>query len=83
MEKPAKIPKRVSRFMSTVGNDERRVCRSLRTKLSGEQEVCYFIEPGGRTCSRVMAERAIDLGLLKPMGDALFAETDSQTWIAA
>lgn len=62
---------------------DRRVCRSLRTKLSGEQEVCYFFEPGGRTCSRIMAEKAIGLGLLQPAGDALFGAEDSQTWVSA
>jgi hypothetical protein len=77
-----KIPKRVQRFISKVDGGKK-VCRSLRTKISGEQEVCYFIEPGGRTCSRIMAEKAIGLGLLKPAGDALFSEADSQTWIAA
>ena len=77
-----KIPKRVQRFISEV-HDGKKVCRSLRTKISGQQEVCYFIEPGGRTCSRVTVEKAIALGLLKPAGDALFSEMDSQTWMVS
>lgn len=77
-----KTPKTIQVVVDRL-RDGQKLCRSLRMKDTGENEVCYFYEPGGRRCGRRTAEKAIDLGLLKPLGDSLFGPEDSQTWVAA
>lgn len=73
-----KVPASVERI-ATALKSGKRLCRAFRKKETGENEVCYFYEPGGVRCGRRTAEKALRMGVIKPVGDGLFAE-DSQTF---
>jgi hypothetical protein len=77
-----KVPKSVQKIVANLRGGKK-LCRALRTTTAGETEVQFFYEPGGRRCGPKTAEKAIALGVVKPCGDALFPEVDSQTWKAA
>ena len=79
MSKSKKIPKTVQRIVDRLKGGQK-LCRQ-RTPESGD--IFYFFEPCGNVAGPATVERAIALGLIKPAGDALFAEADSQTWVAA
>jgi hypothetical protein len=73
-----KIPKTVQRVLEQLGAGQK-LCRQ-RTPESGD--IFYFYEPSGKTCGPRTAQKAIELGLVVPNGDALFSDSDSQTWVA-
>lgn len=76
-----KIPERVLRVVRAVSGGQK-LCKSLRMKESGETEVSFHFEPSGRAAPPKSSQRAIELGLLQPAGDALFEEEMSQTFLA-
>lgn len=57
-----------------------RLCKSFRFKESGDTEVMFFFEPSGKRAGPKSAQEAIASGLLKPINDGLF--DNSQTWTA-
>jgi hypothetical protein len=79
MSRKKKVPVSVQRVVNKL-LDGQKLCRQ-RTPESGE--IFYFFEPGGRRCGPKTAEKAISMGLVKPAGDDLFSESNSQTWVAA
>lgn len=50
--------------------------------LSDAPDVCFFLEPSGKSVPRPDAESAIDAHEVQPLGDGLFVET-AQTWVPA
>jgi hypothetical protein len=77
--KPPKSVRKVVEILQTG----KRLCRGVRKDDEGNTGYHYFYEPGGRTAHPGPAEKAIALGLVRPCGDALFHDMDSQTWEAA
>jgi len=77
-----KVPKSVQKIVENLRGGKK-LCRAQRTTTAGETSVQFFYEPGGRRYGTKTAEKAIAHGVVKPCGDALFSEVDSQTWEAA
>ncbi len=58
-----------------------KLCKTFRRKRTGETEVEYFLEPGGKAVPEKVAQKVIASGRLKPFGDDLFdTAANSQTW---
>lgn len=76
--KKIKIPTRVQKLVETC-RAGKTVCMSIRHSEVGDEKV-YWLEPGGEPAGEWTVKRAVDLGLLVPSADALFADMDSQTY---
>lgn len=78
MTKPPKLWKRAERIVEQCRHGKR-LCRFNRQTETGDTEIVFFLEPGGKQVGRRSAENAIAVGGLIAAKDGLFAET-SQTW---
>lgn len=78
MTKPPKLWKRAERIVEQCRSGKR-LCRFNRQTETGDTEIVFFLEPGGKQVGRRSAENAIAVGGLIAAQDGLFAET-SQTW---
>lgn len=81
MSKEPKIPARVQRLVRFLQHG-RILCMHIRKSDVGDEQQ-YWLEPDQTTVGKWTVTRALDLGLIKPAGDTLFPETDSQTYTAA
>jgi hypothetical protein len=81
-ENGIKLPKRVWKVIDRV-RDGGKLCKFLRPIDGLEGDTQFFIEPKGSRIAAKSAQEAIKSGLLKPVGDGLFGEETSQTWVAA
>lgn len=59
-----------------------RLCRSFRTKETGDVEEIFIFEPTGKRVGQKSAAQALETGFLKPLGDGLLEIQSSQTWVA-
>jgi hypothetical protein len=76
------LPKRIWRVVDRCRGGER-LCKSLRQTEHGETVVEFAFEPSARRVAPALARAAIETPFLKPVGDGLFGDETSQTWIAA
>lgn len=82
MSKAPKIWKRAERIVEQCKSGKR-LCRFNRQTETGDTEVVFFLEPGGKQVGRRSAENAISLGALIAANDGLFGAESSQTWGAS
>lgn len=82
MTKQKKIPIRVQRIIDRCRGGEK-VCKFLRLKENGAKEEVFFYEPAGGNIGPKSAAAAISMGAIVPLGDGLFGDQDSQTFIAS
>lgn len=80
-EKAKRLPVRVQKIVGACVAGQT-LCLAIKHSEVGDEK-SYWLEPSGRPAGTKSAEEAIALGLLKPSGDSLFAEADSQTYRAA
>lgn len=78
MSKTPKLWKHAERIVEQCRSGKR-LCRFNRRTKTGDIEIVFFLEPGGKQVGRRSAENAIAAGGLIAAQDGLFAET-SQTW---
>ena len=78
MAKKPVVPTRVRRLVAFC-EAGRTVCLSLRHSEAGDER-CYWLEPSGRPVGEWTVNKAIEMGLLAPSGDSLFAGIESQTY---
>lgn len=78
-ENGVRLPARVWRVIDTARSGQK-LCKFLRKKETGETDVQFAFEPKAKRVPTKSAQDAIKSGLLKPLGDGLFGE--SQTWVA-
>lgn len=76
-----KTPVRVRRLVAYCEAGQT-VHLSLRHSEVGDERV-YWMEPSGKPVGEWTLQKALELGLLKPAGDALFAGAESQSFILA
>lgn len=78
--KPIPVPARVQRLVAACrgGAD---YLPDLRAGVTTERAYC--LNPSGRPVGEWTFRRALDLGLLKPVGDGLFPDAESQTYRVA
>lgn len=81
-ENGVRLPARVWRVIDGARGGKK-VCKFLRKMETGDTDITYAFEPTGRRIPTKSAMAAIESGLLRPMGDGLFGEETSQTWVAA
>lgn len=81
MVKKVKIPKRVQTIAERMKRGEV-LCMSIRHSEVGDERQ-YWLEPSGKSAGEWTVQRALDLGLIEPVGDGLFPDADSQTYRAA
>lgn len=79
MTKKRNLWKRTVSFIESLREDQW-LCCATREKKTGEREMIYFIEPGGREVAPGTAAQAISSGLLQPANDGLFGPEFSQSW---
>lgn len=79
-KKEPKIPVRVLRLVDACKRGQR-VCLTYRRSDVGDEKV-YSLDPSGRPAGPATVERALELGLIAPVGDGLFPEAASQTYEA-
>ena len=74
-----KIWKRAQKIIQEC-EQGKRLCRLNRQMETGETEVVYFMEPGGKQVGNKSAENAIASQKLSSGNDGLFGNDFSQTW---
>lgn len=77
-EKKASVPVRVERLLEKM-RAGRVLCLTM-DNVSSDENQRYWLEPGGLPVGNWTATRAMDLGLLEPVGDGLFAGATSQSY---
>lgn len=77
--KPKEIPVRVQRLISACRGGQT-VCLTFGQSIASERAYC--LNPSGKPVGEWTFRRALGLGLLQPVGDALFPEAESQTFRA-
>lgn len=81
MSKQAKLWKRAEPIVEACQSGKT-LHKFLRQKETGETEVVFFLEPGGKQVGCRSALNAIQHGGLHPHNDGLFGSEFSQTWSA-
>jgi hypothetical protein len=76
------LPKRVQSIILTMRQEKCVLCKHLHHKETGDTEVTFYFEPGGKRCGPKSAALATESGFLTPNEDGLFGGNTSQTWIA-
>lgn len=77
-----KTPERVLAIVRKCSAGQTLV-KTYRLKESGEGETLFALEPSGRKVGPASAAQAISLGLLLPVGDGFFGESQTYTASAA
>lgn len=78
--KEKRLPVRIQTIVGACKGGQT-LCLAIRQSDVGDERV-YWFEPSGRPAGTKSADQAIEMGLLVPTGDGLFAG-DSQTYRAA
>ena len=80
-EKEKRLPVRIQKIVGACKAGQT-LCLHIKHSDVGDERA-FWLEPSGRAAGTKSAQEAIALGLLIPMGDALFSDDDSQTYRAA
>lgn len=77
-KKPKPVPAKIKRLIAACSGGQR-VCLTLKHSEAGDERL-YRLERTGKPIGGWTFNRAVEMGLLEPAGDGLFAEADSQAY---
>lgn len=78
MAKEPKVPVKVKRLMAACSTGQAVVLTLVHSDVGDERHYSY--SRTGKSVGEWTVNRALEMGVLVPSGDGLFAELDSQTY---